>query len=75
MLRIASSESFNSLKNLGSKCNPASLVMFINDWLLCGVGDGSTKSTVYFFSHLEMWVIFLQSLNAPAALCLSPTIK
>jgi len=49
--------------------------MFINDWLLCGVGDGSTKSTVYFFSHLEMWVIFLQSLNAPAALCLSPTIK
>lgn len=75
MLCIAHSDSFHSLKNLGSKCNLATLVMFINDWLLCGVGDGSAKSTVYFFSHLEMWVIFFAVFKCTCCLCLSRTIK
>jgi len=44
-------------------------------WLSYGVGDSFYKLFLHFFSPLEIWVYFLQSLIAQTALCVPLTRK
>jgi len=44
-------------------------------WLSYGMGDSCLKLLLHFFSSVEVWVFFLQSLISQTVLCVPLTVK
>ena len=63
VLRIVRSDSFDSLKNLGSRCNPATLVVFINELAVNVVWEMVLQNQLFILSLILKYGSFLGVFN------------